>query len=400
MIGSGKTSLSASLQSGLSGYAENHPAYDKDLRQTRVMEQWRIKLPEELNVNDRFKLRCSEGQYIEYEWDPDESLMNPSKVSDMVQDTNDENAMLCDEAEIFDCAGQVQYTVMTSSSLTSKSLNIVMFNVKMYQSHVSFGPLIGNYIDIILSKTMECSIIIVASHQDELKADDFLSSTQKMAEVFDKVKWQVANRMKQKESQSQNSKKTNVSKISKIKLISLSHSKLFLLSNKNNDEVASVDMAAPLTASQSRLKHAIANILLNEEMIGIKVGKENKGSMPKLWEKLHARMIDICKTTGFICSEEQAFLHFKKLKEDRMDDVRKTHNKMFEAEAAEIRIATMLERIYKTWKAEKLKRPGPMAFSLSTTLSNFSRRLRIDYKLIVKKYFEESLTNPIFIYIF
>ena len=42
------------------------------------------------------------------------------------------------------------------------------------------------YPKLVLSKTMECAIIVVASHEDELKDDDFLSNRSNMIEVFGK----------------------------------------------------------------------------------------------------------------------------------------------------------------------------------------------------------------------
>ena len=202
------------------------------------MEQWKVTLTPEPMGNSRlefvddfeyiWKSKKDNAYYQEYYQQYDKVLVK-------YWSSNGEGDKMRmyenDQAEIFDCAGQETYTVMTATSLTSNSLCIVMFNAKAYTDHSKFGPMIGTYIDIILSKTKECAIILVASHEDQLKKEDFLWEEAHKHQVFGRAKNQVKNRTIQK-------KKIGGTRIGvfhemyNVKLISDEKNKIFILDTK------------------------------------------------------------------------------------------------------------------------------------------------------------------------
>ena len=80
-----------------------------------------------------------------------------------------------DEVHIFDCGGHNEYTLINTMALTPKSLIVVIFRASKYLNHTdSYYQSVGCYLDIILSKTTDAVILLVAGFYDELEEDDFL----------------------------------------------------------------------------------------------------------------------------------------------------------------------------------------------------------------------------------
>ena len=286
-LGSGKTSLSASLKSKQAGLAKNHPAFEgKNLEETRVMRQWIIQLQQNEEKSNKLTLLGSSSRIEEYEWrhlDIDSNRANDRPISS-------------NEATIIDSGGHVEYTLSTSFSITPKSLIVLMFDSSKYTSEVCYNSAVGCYIDIIMSQTKDIALLLVAGHSDScssfLKQNDF----EQMKKLFERAKTQIEGRMKEKGS--------NIT--SKIKLISHFETKIFKISNLYNKD--------GLSSSQSMFYDVASGVLQNESIMGI-----TEGNTPRLWRRLSQKMSDECSTTGNFCDKHKAFLFLKQLKKQILE---------------------------------------------------------------------------------
>lgn len=245
-IGSGKTSLCASLRIDKARFAKDTRYPNEDLTETKFMSQHVVPLKKERHLNQVKILRGDDGEEDEeksinvYEWTkPRNAFENKDRSSSTnieAKDTIADNIVIptrneeLDEVHIYDLGGHNEYTLLNTLSLTPKSLIIVMFRSCDYFSHEeSYHQTIGCYLDIVLSKTSDCAILIVASRYDEVEVDDnhFLMANhhKELKTIFSIAKQQLKERLAQKR------KKQN-EELPAPKLISCEDTGVFLLSNK------------------------------------------------------------------------------------------------------------------------------------------------------------------------
>ena len=312
VLGSGKTSLSASLSSRLAGYASNHPCHgNEDLLETKVMRQWTIKLlPNDRIEGDLQPLTTNKRTQL-YEWQAfgtnSFSKTMPKALNLMTLKTKflganqlpnmgGSNFLL---AKLIDSGGHVEYTLSTTFSITPKSLIMVMFNSKIYTSHMDcYNRMIGCYIDIILSRTKDVAILLVAGHADECNPFLLENDKKQLKDIFEICVEHMENRLKTGDS---------AELPVKIKLISHAEDKVFLLANKTNGD--------RITKSQQTLLQVVSKGLMKEDIVGIKAGSGKEGNMPRSWRRLQEEIgAQYAETGEYYCKEKRAFQCFSSLK--------------------------------------------------------------------------------------
>ena len=120
--------------------------------------------------------------------------------------------------KVTDCGGDAEYVLLSTLSITSKSVNVIVFDVSKYRHHEdNYYSAVGCYVDIILSQTKQAVVCIVASHFDnDLPPDHFFkkNDSAELETIFLEAIKQIKDRTKDWNIVS--SKVTLLSKIMKI----------------------------------------------------------------------------------------------------------------------------------------------------------------------------------------
>ena len=225
--------------------------------------------------------------------------------------------------KVTDCGGDAEYVLLTSLSITSKSFNLILFDLVKYgisssgnPHKTNFYPMVGSYLDIIMSQTKNAVICIAACHFDEELSDEhFLRKDGMIAltKVFEEAETQIKKRTKDWNDES-----------SRIVLISDPETKVFLLSNENKNNQLST-----LTSSQGILRTIIDAVVSNPSIIDI---KEADDGVPYLWTNIHEKMRErsrmhlrntsesVHKQANF-CSERDSYRWFQELVEQQTKHV-------------------------------------------------------------------------------
>merc|ERR1712126_412925 len=135
-----------------------------------------------------------------------DSLKSMQDITDEEAQENDGKPILL---KITDCGGDAEYVLLTSLAITSKSLNLIMFDSSKYcgmsseETHRKFFyPMVGCYIDILLSRSKNLSIVLIASHYDEsLPEHHFLKKQDgvELRAIFEEAEKQIYIRTKERE---------------------------------------------------------------------------------------------------------------------------------------------------------------------------------------------------------
>ena len=127
----------------------------------------------------------------------------------------------------------------------------------------------------ILKRTSNVTILVVASHEDEVVDD--ISKREECEGVFEMVKKHIEYRLK--------------GKISSVKLIAHFEGGVFWLHNRESSvNIMKEGEKNGLTSTQVDLQNAIHAILTNEEIIGAVEGSNAEGNVPRLYGVFHDKI--------------------------------------------------------------------------------------------------------------
>ena len=209
---------------------------------------------------------------------------------------------------VYDLGGHNEYTLINTICLTEKSLILLLFRSSNYLSHEdSFYQTIGCYLDMILSKTSDAAILLIAGRMDELQNDDFLIANDKkeLENLFQLSKDHIEMRLVENKSSQRI--------LRSPKLISWGESKVLELSNKYDDPDT-------ITKSQDEIRSAIHSILLDENIIDF----ETKGNAPKFWSSFGAGLKDKFSDLNF-CNLAEAKEYFNTFNPELVDTKDEEH---------------------------------------------------------------------------
>ena len=369
-IASGKTSLSASLDSGQAGFAKAHPhpkfkekkskskdndskfkmrgkTKRKDMTETKVMRHWSIKLPlrNDGDPHNRLDHIPSNGSHDErnslsleeYQWISPENVENfKTFYEDLRKWDQEQDENRYDVVQIFDTGGHKQYTMSTEICVTPKSLCAIVFNANLYKSHKLYYPFVGCYVDIILTQTFDVSILLIASHDDECST--FLRETHGKRDNLKQVYVMVRNHILQRAKEADKETRT--------KLVHCDRYKVFPLSNKPYDNY--------LTKTQSVILSVIRDIMHHKDILNINAGKGTGSNEPGLWRLYHEKLIDSCKSKNYIYPRSDAIQLFYKFYREIYDD-KGNSPCLAENQRSEIDIIDHLMKLYQLWISSKPK---------------------------------------------
>ena len=289
------------MQKKRAGYAKNHPSFDgEDLEHTEFMKLWEIDLSQDNAKCPRTEDDNGDRDTIFRELRVPEKILRSKKLGRRRRKSSADGSGEEIVIKVTDCGGDAEYVLLSTLSITSKSVNVVVFDVYKYRSHEdNYYSAVGCYLDIILSQTKQAIICIVASHFDnDLPPDHFFkkNGSAELEIIFKEAIKQIKDRTKDWNIVS-----------SKVTLLSEPHTKIFTLSNQNKN-----NRIKGLTNSQLALANALEYVALNNSIIDI--GSQTDG-IPNLWIKLHQAMKDVSHANQLnVCSRATAFKLFNDLK--------------------------------------------------------------------------------------
>ena len=166
------------------------------------------------------------------------------ELSDEQCDDNKKGNDEQDTLHFYDCGGHHHYILINSMTLTRKSLFIIVFKASHYKSHEeSYHRLIGGHIEMVLGKDPEACLLLVGSWWDEA---GILIEQQEVDNLFKIVKLHIRDRIK-------GSSKPP-------KLIECGDTKLFQLSNKQEDHLRNSSDKKALSKTQQIIQDALSSI--------------------------------------------------------------------------------------------------------------------------------------------
>ena len=225
--------MCASIATGIAGFASKHPAYpEKNLENTSFMKLWEVRLSKyNHDKHCRATSKPIEDSSICMEYEVPEAILFDNgdiREANITLETDESGQIII---RVTDCGGDEEYVFLTTLAITSKCLNLILFNSEKYGCHSSenphqdsFYPMIGTYVDIILSQARDTVIGIVAGHYDESIPNDHIlkrNNGQELKNIFKEVQDQIVMRTKEYDQ-----------RCSKIILLSDPNTKVFTISNK------------------------------------------------------------------------------------------------------------------------------------------------------------------------